>query len=72
MTRTDKTRIRRPKYEPTDRERSVLDQVENPRYDRQIVNGLDPFIDDGAPADTTGDATDSTVSHIANHEDPGS
>jgi len=54
MTRTDKTRIRRPKYEPTDRERSVLDQVENPRYDRQIVNGLDPFIDDGAPADMEG------------------
>ena len=29
---------------PTDRERQVLDHVENPRYDRQIVNGLDPFI----------------------------
>ena len=54
MTRTGQTKTRRPKYEPTDRERSVLDQVENPRYDRQIVNGLDPFIDEGAPADMEG------------------
>ena len=54
MTRTDQTKIRRPKYEPTSRERLVLDQVDNPRYDRQIVNGLDPFINDGAPADMRG------------------
>ena len=54
MTRTDQTRTRRPKYEPTDRERLVLDQVENPRYDRQIVNGLDPFIDEAAPDDMRG------------------
>ena len=39
----------RPKYIPTDRERRVLDHVENPRYDRQIVNGLDPFINQSAP-----------------------
>ena len=54
MPRTDRTRTRRAKYQPTDRERLVLDQVENPRYDRQIVNGLDPFIDDGAPGDMGG------------------
>ena len=54
MPRTDSTRTRRAKYQPADRERLVLDQVENPRYDRQIVNGLDPFIDDGAPADMGG------------------
>ena len=39
------------KYEPTDREHLVLDGVENPRYDRQIVNGLDPFINGTAPED---------------------
>jgi len=29
----------------------VLDQVENPRYDRQILNGLDPFINGTVPDD---------------------
>lgn len=42
------------KYEPTDREHLVLDGVENPRYDRQIVNGLDPFINGTAPQDMAG------------------
>ncbi|MCY3648435.1 MAG: hypothetical protein OXG40_01755 [Acidimicrobiaceae bacterium] len=39
------------KYEPTQRELRVLDHVENPRYDRQILNGLDPFIKGTAPED---------------------
>ena len=39
------------KYEPSQRERRVLDHVENPRYDRQILNGLDPFVKGTAPED---------------------
>ena len=39
------------KYKPTEREQLVLDMVENPRYDRQIVNGLDPFMSGSAPED---------------------
>ena len=54
MARTDNTKTRRAKYQPTSRERLVLDQVENPRYDRQIVNGLDPFISESAPDDMRG------------------
>lgn len=46
--------MRRAKYTPTDRERLVLDHVENPRYDRQILNGLDPFINATAPEDMLG------------------
>ncbi|MCY3618957.1 MAG: hypothetical protein F4Z00_02140 [Acidimicrobiaceae bacterium] len=46
--------MKKTKYVPTDRERQVLDHVENPRYDRQIVNGLDPFINDTAPEDMRG------------------
>ncbi len=42
------------KYEPTQRELRVLDHVENPRYDRQILNGLDPFIKGTAPEDMRG------------------
>ena len=42
------------KYEPTRRELRVLDHVENPRYDRQILNGLDPFINRTAPEDMRG------------------
>ncbi|MDC0384695.1 hypothetical protein OAM85_00510 [bacterium] len=41
----------RSKYVPTEREQLVLDGVENPRYDRQILNGLDPFINGTAPDD---------------------
>ena len=37
------------KYQPTEREQLVLDEVENPRYDRQIVNGLTPFMSGSAP-----------------------
>ncbi len=48
MTMTNNQQ-RKPKYQPTSRERLVLDHVENPRYDRQIINGLDPFINGTAP-----------------------
>ena len=43
--------MRAAKYEPTQRELRVLDHVENPRYDRQILNGLDPFVNSTAPED---------------------
>ena len=42
------------KYVPTEREQAFLDTVENPRYDRQIINGLDPFFEDRAPEDMKG------------------
>ena len=44
----------REKYVPTQREQAFLDTVENPRYDRQIINGLDPFIEDRAPDEMKG------------------
>ena len=64
MTRTDQTKTRRAKYEPTSRERLVLDQVDNPRYDRQIVNGLDPFINEAAPTDMGGFYTPAELSDL--------
>ncbi|MBT8165983.1 MAG: hypothetical protein KJP22_13490 [Acidimicrobiia bacterium] len=42
------------KYVPTEREQAFLDTVENPRYDREIINGLDPFFEDRAPEDMRG------------------
>lgn len=36
-------------YIPTDREQTFLDQVQNPRYEREIVNGLDRFYDGDTP-----------------------
>jgi lysine 2,3-aminomutase len=42
---------RAPKYVPTSREQAFLDTVENPRYDRQIINGLNAFFEDRAPED---------------------
>ncbi len=36
-------------YVPTAREQAFLDTVESPRYDRQTVNGLAPFLNDRPP-----------------------
>ncbi|MEO2047591.1 MAG: hypothetical protein ABGX16_13580 [Pirellulales bacterium] len=42
------------KYIPTARERAFLDTVESPKYDRQIINGLNPFLKEKAPEDILG------------------
>lgn len=39
------------KYVPTEREQAFLDTVVNTKYDRQILSGLDPFIEGRAPED---------------------
>lgn len=38
-------------YVPTDREQAFLGGVESPQYQREIINGLSPFIDSKAPED---------------------
>ena len=45
--RRDETEIAvspREKYVPTTREQAFLDTVENPKYDRGIINGLEPVL----------------------------
>jgi L-lysine 2,3-aminomutase len=42
------------KYEPSPREQAFLDTVENPKYDRQIISGLNAFFEDTAPEDMKG------------------
>ena len=42
------------RYVPTEREQAFLDTIENPKYDRQIINGLKPFFEDKAPDDIKG------------------
>ncbi|HKJ19081.1 MAG TPA: hypothetical protein VJ993_00340, partial [Woeseiaceae bacterium] len=37
------------KYVPSEREQAFRDTIENPKYDREIINGLKPFFDDKAP-----------------------
>jgi L-lysine 2,3-aminomutase len=39
------------KYVPTSREKAFLDRVVDTKYDRQIINGLNPFFEDRAPED---------------------
>ncbi len=39
------------KYVPSAREQAFLERVANPKYDRQIINGLNPFFEDRAPDD---------------------
>ena len=41
-------------YVPTAREQAFLDTVESPKYDRQIINGLSPFLNERAPKDILG------------------
>ncbi|MDJ0791687.1 MAG: hypothetical protein QNJ71_07305 [Acidimicrobiia bacterium] len=54
----------REKYVPSEREQAFLDTVENPRYDRQIINGLDPFFEDRAPQDMKDFYTESEISNL--------
>ena len=39
------------KYETSAKEQAFLDTIENPKYDREIINGLKPFFRDKAPED---------------------
>ena len=48
-------------YVPTPREQAFLDSVESPNYDRQIVNGLSPFLDGKAPQDMLGFYTEAEL-----------
>jgi len=38
-------------YVTTEREQAFLDTIENPKYDREIINGLKPFFEEKAPED---------------------
>ncbi len=42
------------KYVPTSREQAFVDAIESPKYDRQIINGLSPFLKEKAPEDVQG------------------
>ena len=39
------------RYVPTEREKEFQSTVENQKYEREIINGLTPFLNDKAPAD---------------------
>ena len=42
------------RYVPTEREQAFVGSIENPKYDRGIINGLKPFFEDKAPEDIKG------------------
>ena len=42
------------KYVPCAREQAFIDRVEDPRYERESINGLSPFLNERAPEDTQG------------------
>ncbi len=52
-------------YVPTARERAFLDTVENPRYDRQIINGLTMFVGGREPEHMKGFYTAAELSSLA-------
>jgi lysine 2,3-aminomutase len=39
------------RYVTAEREQAFLDTIENPKYEREIINGLKPFFEDKAPDD---------------------
>ena len=53
------------RYVPTEREQTFLDTIENPKYDRQIINGLKPFFEDKAPDDIKGFYTPAELSALS-------
>jgi len=55
---------RAPKYVPSAREQAFLDTVENPKYDRQIINGLNAFFEDRAPEDMAGFYSEGEISDL--------
>ena len=48
-------------YTPTEREQAFLDTVESPKYQREIVNGLNPFFSEKAPEDMQSFYTSSEI-----------
>lgn len=52
------------KYVPSAREQAFLDTVVNPKYDRQIINGLKPFFEERAPEDMKGFYTSEEISEL--------
>ena len=53
-------------YVPTEREQAFLDSIENPKYDRDIINGLKPFFEDKAPEDIKAFYSRDELSVLAN------
>ena len=52
------------KYESSDREQAFLSKVENAKYDREIVAGLQKFIDGKVPDDMKGFYSDAEIKAI--------
>lgn len=50
-----------PKHVPSEREQAFLDTVENPRYERESINGLSPFFQERAPEDILSFYTESEL-----------
>lgn len=55
---------RAPRYVPTEREQVFLDTVVNPKYDRQIINGLNAYFEDRAPDDMASFYTKDEISDL--------
>jgi len=49
------------KHVPTPREQAFLDRVESPRYERESINGLKPFLAENAPEFAQGFYSDAEV-----------
>ena len=54
------------RYVPTEREQAFLDTIENPKYDRDIINGLKPFLENKAPDDIKAFYTRDELTALAN------
>ncbi len=52
------------RYVPTPREEAFHASITNPKYDRQIINGLNPFFEDRAPEDMKSFYTDREIAEL--------
>ena len=50
---------------PSPRAQAFLDRVESPKYDRQSINGLKPFLNANAPEDVRGFYSEDELAALA-------
>ena len=58
--------IKADKYIPTAKEQAFLDTIESPKYQRDTINGLTPFLNEKAPEDVQGFYSSNEITALRN------
>ena len=69
MFKKDPKAIIKKKYEPTIKAQKFLDKVENPKYDRGMIRGLNKFIGNKIPEEMQGFYSQEELEELVNLRD---